>query len=267
MSTENATQHKLENRIRHGWQISAEGYSGFIIDELEDGTAELWRADMAQALAGVGQAGMPRRVLDVGTGPGLFAILLAQEGWDVTAIDGSPNMLEQAQKNPQRYGVQFTARHIEAQQLDFADGSFDAIVNRNVMWTVADPRQAYREFWRVLAPGGRLLVYDGDHLADLRDPAIAAHKQRAREEYLRKHGQAKMSFQSEQYEEARGWRTDLPLAQERRPQWDEAALAQIGFENIGVRYVDGALVPRSGHGGTSQDFAPMFALTANKPLP
>lgn len=118
----------------------------------------------------------------------------------------------------------------------------------------------------MLAPGGRLLVYDGDHLADLRDPAIATEKQHIKEEFLRKHGQGKMSFKPEQYEEARGWRTDLPLAQERRPQWDEAALAQIGFENIGVRYVDQALVPRSGHGGSSQDFAPMFALTANKPL-
>ncbi|MDO4796361.1 MAG: class I SAM-dependent methyltransferase [Brachymonas sp.] len=257
---------ELQERIRRGWQISAEGYSGFIVDELQDGTAEHWRADLSQTLAGLGQPGGQRRVLDVGTGPGLFAILLAQEGWDVTAIDGSPNMLAQAQQNARRCGVSFAAQQMEAQQLAFADESFDAIVNRNVMWTVADPLQAYREFFRVLAPGGRLLVYDGDHLADLRDPAIATEKQRIKEEFLRKHGQTKMSFKPEQYEEARGWRTDLPLAQERRPQWDEAALASIGFENIGVRYVDQALVPRTGHGGSSQDFAPMFALTANKPL-
>lgn len=260
------TEAELEDRIRHGWQISAEGYSGFIVEELQDGTAEHWRADLTQALVGITTPDGGRRVLDVGTGPGLFAILLAQEGWNVTAIDSSPNMLAQAQQNARRCGVPFAVQHMEAQQLAFADGSFDAIVNRNVMWTVADPWQAYREFFRVLTPGGRLLVYDGDHLADLRDPAIAAKKQAVMEAYLRQHGAAGMSFKPEQYEEARGWRTDLPLAQERRPQWDEAVLAQIGFEQIGVRYVDAALVPRTGHGGTSQDYAPMFALTANKPL-
>lgn len=261
------TDAELKERIRHGWQISAEGYSRFIIDELQDGTAEHWRADLAQTLAGLAHPDDgDRRVLDVGTGPGLFAILLAQEGWDVTAIDGSPNMLAQAQQNARRCGVAFAVQHMEAQQLAFADGSFEAIVNRNVMWTVADPWQAYCEFFRVLAPGGRLLVYDGDHLADLRDPAAATEKQRIKEAFLRKHGQSRMSFKPEQYEEARGWRTDLPLAQERRPQWDEAALARIGFENIKVRYVDEALVPRTGHGGTSQDFAPIFALTADKPL-
>ena len=257
---------ELDSKICHGWEISAQGYSNFIAQEFADGTAALWRAELLRALGSATMPdGTPRRVLDVGTGPGLFAILLAQAGCQVTAIDGSPAMLQAARQNAAAQGTHFATQQMQAQTLDFANGAFDAIVNRNVMWTVSDPQRAYAEFLRVLAPGGQLLVYDGDHLADLRDPAIAAAKQAAEEAHRREHGAPVTSFDPDQYEAARGWRVGLPLAQQPRPQWDIAALGTAGFARVQSHYVDEALVPRRGHGGSSQNYAPMFVLSAVKP--
>jgi ubiquinone/menaquinone biosynthesis C-methylase UbiE len=52
-----------------------------------------------------------------------------------------------------------------------ADNSFDFATTRHLAWTLTDPLAAYAEWYRVLKPGGRLLVNDGDcidsHLVSL----------------------------------------------------------------------------------------------------
>lgn len=104
----------------------------------------------------------PLRVLDVGTGPGSMSILLAEMGHSVTAVDLSEQMLDCARKNANACGMKVDLRVGDAENLPFEDNSFDAVVNRWVLWTVPDPNAAVSEWTRVLKPGGRLLIFDGN---------------------------------------------------------------------------------------------------------
>ncbi|WP_159940692.1 MULTISPECIES: class I SAM-dependent methyltransferase [unclassified Nocardiopsis] len=78
----------------------------------------------------------------------------------LTAIDTSPEMLDRARERARRLGV--VARFLEgdAQNLEFPDQSFDTVLCTLAMCAVADQRRALSEMYRVLVPGGRLLMVD-----------------------------------------------------------------------------------------------------------
>lgn len=96
-----------------------------------------------------------RRVLDVGCGPGIYAELLSQRGAIVTAIDASERMLFHARK---RLGPEFDLRqHDIAQPFSaFPDGEFDLVHAPLCLDYVEDWRAVFREFHRLLKPGGHL---------------------------------------------------------------------------------------------------------------
>jgi ubiquinone/menaquinone biosynthesis C-methylase UbiE len=94
-------------------------------------------------------------VLDVGCGTGKFARLLAERGLArVWGVDPSAEMLAEARKRvPSSVGLKLG----QAERLPFKGASFDAAV----LWTVVhliEPRLAFAELERVLAPGGRLAI-------------------------------------------------------------------------------------------------------------
>ena len=92
------------------------------------------------------------RVLDVGTGPGFYAIILAERGYRVTAVDFSEQMLAEARQNAGSLGEKIRFLRMDAHSLDLPDESFDAVVTRNLTWNLTDPVRAYREWKRVLRP-------------------------------------------------------------------------------------------------------------------
>ena len=102
------------------------------------------------------------KILDVGTGPGFFAILLAEAGYQVTAIDYTEEMLKEAQQNACGLAECIVWKTGDAQALDVENNSFDAIVTRNVTWNLPRPDLAYKEWLRVLKPGGMLYNFDAD---------------------------------------------------------------------------------------------------------
>ncbi len=112
------------------------------------------------------------RVLDIGTGPGFFAIGLAKRGYHVTAIDYTQAMLDTAMENAGKYRGSISFCRMDAHCLDFEDGSFDAIVTRNLTWNLERPQDAYRDWFRVLKKGGVLLNFDAAWYSYLFD----AHK-------------------------------------------------------------------------------------------
>jgi phosphatidylethanolamine/phosphatidyl-N-methylethanolamine N-methyltransferase len=91
----------------------------------------------------------------VGTGLDLPHI---QPGAKVTGIDLSPEMLQKAREKAVKQDV--TLCKMNAQTLDFADGSFDAVILNLILSVVPDGPTAFREAWRVLRPGGQAVIFD-----------------------------------------------------------------------------------------------------------
>jgi len=101
------------------------------------------------------------KVLDVGTGPGIISLLLAELGHSVTGVDFSSEMLANAKNNAAAFGLSVRFEKGDAENLPFAPDSFDAVVNRYVLWTVTNPNKAISEWRRVIKPGGRVVIIDG----------------------------------------------------------------------------------------------------------
>jgi 2-polyprenyl-3-methyl-5-hydroxy-6-metoxy-1,4-benzoquinol methylase len=99
-----------------------------------------------------------RRVLDVGTGDGTYAIEAAAHGAIVTAIDVEPEMLNAARSRATSRGVEVTLQQGHAEKLPFDDASFDVVIAVTVLCFVADVELAAHEMARVLVPGGCLVL-------------------------------------------------------------------------------------------------------------
>ncbi|WP_327121829.1 class I SAM-dependent methyltransferase [Streptomyces sp. NBC_01341] len=95
------------------------------------------------------------RVLDLGCGDGLLLeYLAASEGRQLAGVDLSPEEVALARRRPALSGARLEAGR--AQDLPFADGSFDACVSHMALMLMADIEQVAAEVARVLSPGGAL---------------------------------------------------------------------------------------------------------------
>jgi len=105
--------------------------------------------------------GRPLRVLDVGTGPGLLALCLAEHGHMVTAFDISSGMLKAGKKNAEKNELVIKWTQGDAENLPMQSGSFDLITTKYLFWTLSDPGKFVRECRRVLTDKGILIGIDG----------------------------------------------------------------------------------------------------------
>jgi ubiquinone/menaquinone biosynthesis C-methylase UbiE len=106
-----------------------------------------------------------QRVLEVGCGTGDDARAMAGRvapGGSVVAVDSSQAMLEVARRRAEGAGLAVEFRPGDAQQLEFADDTFDACRCDRIFVHLDDPLRALTEMRRVARPGGRVLVYEGD---------------------------------------------------------------------------------------------------------
>jgi ubiquinone/menaquinone biosynthesis C-methylase UbiE len=99
------------------------------------------------------------RALEIGAGTGYFTLNLMQAGVVRSAVcsDISEGMLETLAGNAQRLGLDVDTAVADAEALPFADASFDLVLGHAVLHHLPDLDQAFREFFRVLRPGGVLL--------------------------------------------------------------------------------------------------------------
>ena len=101
------------------------------------------------------------RYADLGIGDGLLTLMLAEVAESVTAVDLSPQMLAQLEARARRKGIDnIETVEGEIEDLPLPDTSFDVVVLSQALHHATVPARALSEAWRVLAPGGTLLVLD-----------------------------------------------------------------------------------------------------------
>src|SRR5215467_8818716 len=116
------------------------------------------------ALVPVLKARGTQRVLDLGCGVGRHALLFAEHGFAVEAIDGAGTGLDFACREAAARGLQLSLRQADADALPFADESFDYVLSWNVIFhgTMGDVGRRLAEIWRVLKTVG---LYQGTMLS------------------------------------------------------------------------------------------------------
>ena len=210
----------LLEEIQNYWNHRYTGYSKVNQKELEGSQRERWKEQLKRLLG----ANQNLKVLDIGTGPGFFTIILEELGYTtITGIDVSNKMLEVANENIQKYGKENSSIQLiqmDAQKLEFDSESFDIIVSRNVTWNLEKPQKAYSEWLRVLKPNGALFIFDANWYAFLQNESLEKEfeekRKRAIEEKLEDYWQGEGVD-----EEKMNWIVQqLPLTYQKRPQWD-----------------------------------------------
>ncbi len=101
--------------------------------------------------------------LEIGAGTGYFSLNLAQLGVieRATATDISPGMLATLARSASELGIEVRTVQTEAEDLPFADASFDLVFGHAVLHHIPDLDRAFSEFERVLRPGG-VLAFCGE---------------------------------------------------------------------------------------------------------
>lgn len=142
----------LQRRVqRYGWDYSSPHY--------ETGwQRQLWPAQ--ERLLNLSGLKPGENVLDISCGTGLVTFPIAkavqQNGGSVLGVDLSEKMIEIAVEEAKTNGASNTNfRHMDAEELDLPDNSFDVAINSLGLMYYPDPDKAIQEMHRVVKPGGR----------------------------------------------------------------------------------------------------------------
>ena len=162
-------------------------------------------------------------------------------------------MLEDAAALAAGLGLDIAFRHMDAQEPDFPEGTFDVVLSRNLTWTLPQPEKAYAQWYRVLKPGGLLLNFDADYAANVRSESTQNCSVAPDSPY------GHVGMTEALVEENNAITLALDVGQ-KRPAWDEAVLKKVGFSRCRTDLTVGRRVL----GEADLVHAPMFGVFAQK---
>ena len=209
------------------WDKRAEGYSLSINEEFESEVRERWIAKINKYRPTPDKM----RCLELGCGPGFLSILLALNGNEVTSIDCSDEMLGRAKENAEKMGAEIDFKKMDIHTPDFPDDTFDMIVTRNVTWLLEKPESAYSEWLRILKPGGRILINDGNHYLHYYDDTYARFRELRKKAMGDKPHRNMLGVDPKPIDDLA---RDFPLSKVERPAWDVGCLTKAGAAEINV---------------------------------
>lgn len=151
-------------RVRRRYEKEAPHYdrSMSIFERLLFGDARDWVCSQAEG-----------EILEIAVGTGLN-LPHYRPGARITGIELSPPMLERARARAAELGAEADLRLGDATALEFPENSFDTVVCTFSLCTIPDDTAAVAEAWRVLRPGGRLVL--AEHVCSTRPRIRAAQR-------------------------------------------------------------------------------------------
>ena len=208
-----------KERIVHYWEKRSSDFLAHKREELHSAMAERWMKEIRAQLP----AGERLRILDVGCGAGFFSVLLAKEGHRVTGVDLTPDMIENAKILAAEENADCEFIVMDAENLDFPDGTFDVVISRNLTWTLPHVRRAYRDWVRVLKKGGVLLNFDANYgLSDFTDVSSLPENH------------AHQTIGDDMMRECEEIKRQLPISSYSRPAWDLETLGAMKLQEFAV---------------------------------
>ncbi len=208
-----------KERITKYWGKRSDSFLTQRRSELHSPLAGRWREAIGARLP----QGRRLKILDVGCGTGFFTILLAKEGHDAIGTDLTPEMQAHSVTLAREEGADCRFLVMDAENLDFPDESFDAVISRNLTWTLPHAEQAYGEWTRVLKPGGVILNFDANYgLSDFADTSSLP----------KEHAHHKLG--NEMMQECEEIKRQLPISAYNRPAWDISVLGQKGMREFAL---------------------------------
>ena len=208
-----------KERIVHYWEKRSSDFLTHKREELHSAMAERWMKEIRAQLP----AGERLRILDVGCGAGFFSVLLAKEGHRVTGVDLTPDMIENAKILAAEENADCEFIVMDAENVDFPDGTFDMVISRNLTWTLPHVRRAYRDWVRVLKKGGVLLNFDANYgLSDFTDVSSLPENH------------AHQTIGDDMMRECEEIKRQLPISSYSRPAWDLETLGAMKLQEFAV---------------------------------
>ena len=206
-----------KERIVNYWEKRSDSFLVQKRQELHSAMAERWMKEIRGQLP----EGKKLRILDVGCGAGFFSILLAKEGYQVTGIDLTPDMIKNARLLAEEEKVSCEFQVMDAENPEFQEETFDVVISRNLTWTLPHVQHAYQEWIRVLKKGGILLNFDANYgitdfsnVADL--PENHAHN----------------ILGDDMMRECEEIKRQLPISSYSRPAWDLETLGALELKEF-----------------------------------
>jgi ubiquinone/menaquinone biosynthesis C-methylase UbiE len=140
---------ELKQIFQDGWNIPArvDNYVRNVAEkEFDRGEClAAWKKCLASALPQEGKL----KILDVGTGPGIFSCLYAQMGHECTGLDFSRRMLAEAGKRAARIAADCSFIFADAEKPPFENDTFDVVSSRHLLFNLPHPGVAVREWMRI----------------------------------------------------------------------------------------------------------------------